>query len=1118
MKKIGLEQKLLNPKVEMRLKQFCMLLVVIILMIPQKGFSQKKITMTINNSTLKTALANLKNQSGVNFVYNTKEVNDGITVSARLVEKTLDEAIVEVLKSTPYTSERVKDYILITLKKQNPKQIVLKSVNGIVTDEENQPMIGVDVLLEGTTKGLSTDNDGKFEFKNSVPEGGVLVFYFLGYESQRVIVGKSSVVNVKMKKKEMAIEEVVFTGMFTRRAESFTGSATTFKGDELRAITNQNLLIGLKNLDPSFKLLESVAFGSDPNKLPEIQLRGQTSIPNLRGDFEGNPNQPLFILDGFETTMEKVYDLDINLIQSVTLLKDAAAKAIYGSKAANGVVVIETITPVQGRLRVSYNGNFNITAPDLTSYNLCNATQKLQAEVLADKYYSSDPATQASLTQSYNEIYKEVARGVDSYWLSQPLRAGLGQKHSVYLDGGDAAMRYSANLSYNNITGVMKGSDRRTISGVVSLHYRWKNLSFRNSLSVDNNNSANSLYGSFSEYAQMNPYLRIYDENGLLIKDYGNRIYNPLYDATVGGKDRSGYNMITENFYGEWSALKNLKLTARVGINMQNSESEVFKPASHSDYFDIPVWSESYTTRGQYTKGASKSLNTAFDAGMNYSLIKANHILFFNATYSISQNSNENYSTTVVGFPSDKLDYIGAGNNYIDGKPTGGESTTRALSLTTALNYSYDNRYLLDFSWRLNGSSQFGAKSRYGKFWSVGLGWNLHNEAFLRNSHYVQSLKLRSSMGYTGSQNFSAYQAISTYNYITNQIYNGDLGLVISALSNESLMWQRQFDRNIGIDMQLFKMATVRFDLYSNITKDLLTDITVSPSVGFSTYKENMGETLNSGFQIGTSFRLYSDPKRQRFINLNFNVLHNTNKIRKISDALRAYNELVDSQKEDYASTNEQLLNFQRDPSLRFEEGRSLSSIWAVPSLGIDPATGKEVFVKKDGTTTFQWAAADQVVCGDSNPKYSGNVGASIGWGGITLNFAFTFKQGGQTYNSTLVDKIENIDIKNKNIDLRALTERWNTPGVEAKYKSIKDMTTTKTTSRFVENLNEFVFSSVNIDYDLGRLNFMKKTSIERLKISFNMNDIGRISTVREERGTSYPFARVFSFGIQASF
>ncbi|MCK9304698.1 MAG: SusC/RagA family TonB-linked outer membrane protein [Bacteroidales bacterium] len=1118
MKKIESEQKILNLKAGFRLKQLSVLLIALLMMVPKDGFSQKKVNLNITNATLKTALANLKSQSGMNFVYNTKEVDDGIKVSAKISDKTLDEALNIILKSTPYAFERVKDYILITLKSQEPKKITLRSVSGFVTDENDDPMVGVGVILDGTTMGQATDDEGKFEFLNNIPDGAVLLFSFIGYETQRIPVGTSSLMRVKMKRAEMEIDELVFTGMFTRRAESFTGSATTFKGEELLKVANQNLITGIKNLDPSFIVAESMEFGSDPNKLPEIQMRGQTSIPNLRGDYEGNPNLPLFILDGFETTIEKVYDLNINLIQSVTLLKDAAAKAIYGSKAANGVVVIETTPPVQGRLRVSYNGNLNVNAPDLTSYNLCNAAQKLQAEVLADKYYSTNPATQASLIDQYNELYKEVLRGVDTYWLSQPLRTGIGQKHSAYIDGGDAAMRYSASIGYNRIQGVMKGSDRQTISGNVSLFYRWKSLTFRNTLSIDNNNSNNSLYGSFSEYANMNPYWRIYDENGLLIKNYGNNIYNPLYDATVGGKDRSGYNMITENFYGEWSPVQNLKFTTRFGISIQNSESELFKPSSHSDYLNIPVWDDRYVTRGQYTKTSGQSMNTALDAGVNYTLNKGKHVLFANATFSISQNNAESYATTVLGFPSDKLDYIGAGNNYADGKPTGMESTTRALSVTTAFNYSYDNRYLADFSWRLNGSSQFGSKNRFGKFWSAGIGWNLHNESFMKDSEYLQMFKLRASIGYTGSQNFNAYQAISSYNYITNQIYNGDMGLVISSLANEGLKWQRQLDRNIGADIQLFKIATLRLDFYSNITRDLLADITVAPSVGFPTYKENLGETLNRGYQIGSSFRVYSDNTHQRYVNINFNLAHNSNKVRKISDALKAYNESVDAMKEDYAVTDLELLNFQRDPSTRFEEGQSLSAIWAVPSLGINPVNGREVFVKKDGTTTYEWAAADQVVCGDSNPKLNGNIGANIGWGGFNLNFAFTFKYGGQTYNSTLVDKIENVDINNNNVDLRALTERWNTPGIEAKYKSIKDYTTTKTTSRFVEDMNEFLFSSISIDYDLCHLKLLKKSVFERLKINFNMNDVGRISTVGVERGTSYPFARTFSFGLQANF
>jgi TonB-dependent SusC/RagA subfamily outer membrane receptor len=215
----------------------------------------------------------------------------------------------------------------------------------------------------------------------------------------------------------------------------------------------------------------------------------------------------LFILNGFETSLEKIVDMDMNLIQSITILKDAAAKAIYGSKAANGVVVVETVQPKQGRLRVSYNGSLELTVPDLNSYHLTDAAGKLQAELLAGKYTNTSNAhSQAELTAQYNEIYKEIARGVDSYWMSQPLRTGVGQRHSLMFDGGDNAMLYSASLSYTNNVGVMKGSNRRTISGNLTLSYRVKNFIFRNLLTVDDNKGKESAYGSFSQYSRMNPY------------------------------------------------------------------------------------------------------------------------------------------------------------------------------------------------------------------------------------------------------------------------------------------------------------------------------------------------------------------------------------------------------------------------------------------------------------------------------------------------------------------------------------------------------------------------------------------------------------------------------------
>ena len=515
------------------------------LWLPGMLSAQPSVSLRLENVTLKQALQTLKEKSGVNFVYNTKDVDDGMQVSVTVENQSVEESLNRLLIPTPYVYERVKDYFLI---KRGNKAVApdLKTVRGVVKDENGQPLPGVNVRIEGTYVGSSTDEQGEFAV-SGLKEGTVLVFSFIGYKEVTICVRKQEVVEIALEPMNTEMEEVVVTGMFNRRAESFTGSATTVKGEELRRVGNQNLLASLKNIDPSFVITDNLEFGSDPNKLPEIHLRGRTSIPSLRGDYEGNPNQPLFILDGFETTMEKVYDLNMNLVASVTLLKDAAAKAIYGAKAANGVVVIETVRPQEGRLRVSYTGSVDVTVPDLTSYNLCDASEKLQAEVLAGKYTSDNPAEQSRLDAVYNELYNEIVRGVNTYWLSQPLRTGIGQKHSLYIDGGDDAMRYSANFSYNRINGVMKGSDRSTLSGMVTLSYRYKTLLFRNNLSVDNNKAYNSPYGLFSTFSEMNPYLRIYDEKGALIKDYGNNLYNPLYNATIGTKDYSSYTGVTEN-------------------------------------------------------------------------------------------------------------------------------------------------------------------------------------------------------------------------------------------------------------------------------------------------------------------------------------------------------------------------------------------------------------------------------------------------------------------------------------------------------------------------------------------------------------------------------------------
>ena len=843
-------------------------------------------------------------------------------------------------------------------------------------------------------------------------------------------------------------------------------------------------------------------------------MRGQTSISvDIEGEYRGNLNQPLFILDGFETSLTTVFDLDMNKIASITLLKDASAKAIYGSKAANGVVVIETILPGRGKLQLSYTGSVNIEAPDLTSYNLTNSAEKLQVEWLAGKYEKSGGQDQALALQEYYALQKEVARGVDTYWLSRPLRVGVGQRHALNFTGGNEDTRYTITASLVDTRGTMIGSGRQTLSGSVTLAYARGALNVREQLTVNVNKGTNSLHGSFSAYANMNPYWRVHDENGRLIKQYGTNRYNPLYNASLGGKDETSYTSITENLYVEWTILESLRLTGKLGVNKSLDDAESFLPADNTAFADVHPLSEAYGDRGEYNASNAKSLGTDVELGLAYSTRLNKHTLYSNAVWKINTASSRSVSTAVVGFPSEDMRYISLGNRYKYEKPGGEEGISRSIDLVASANYAYDDRYFTDLSYTGSASSRFGADSRWGHFWSVGLGWNLHKEAFVKQAlPFVNNFRLRGSMGYTGSQEFDPYQAIASYEYITGKTYDSAPGNKLLGVPNDRLQWQQQLGRNLGIDLTIFNRFSLRLETYFNTTRDLLTDVTLAPSIGFPTYKENLGEKENKGYELSVQWKAYANSSRRVFVTLFANLAHNSDKLVKISDALQEINKVQDAK---FNTSN----NPQVKPLVRFEEGKSTTAIWGVPSLGIDPVTGKEIFIKKDKSLTDTWATEDQQVVGNSQAKITGNAGAYLAYRGLSLNLSFNYRAGGQTYNSTLVDKVENVDVNNNNVDKRVLHDRWNpvTRG-PAKFKSITDYTLTRATSRFVEDLDEFVFSSVSLSYELGELAFLRRANLDRARLSFNMNDIGRISTVKQERGTAYPFARAFSFSLSTTF
>lgn len=737
---------------------------------------QPLISLSMKKATVKDVIWAIEKQSKLVFVYNTKDLDQEGTIDFDVKNKTVSEALDVCLKNTGLEYVIQQNTVVIRRKggkTSNVQKLVLK---GIVVDKDSVPLPGVTIVLKGTVLGVVSDHEGKFVLEIPQMDHPVLVFSFVGMQTQEYqYVGKSDI-RIVMIEDVKSMEEVVVTGIFTRRAESFTGAAKTFRKDELKRVGNTNVFQSLKNLDPSLKILDNRNMGSDPNTLPDMRLRGTSSFPagdneiNLKGNYQSQPNQPLFILDGFETTVETVFDLDMNRVESITILKDAASKAIYGSKAANGVVVIETVGLGVEGVRVTYTGNLDLEMPDLTSYNLCNAAEKLEAEFLEGSVYQN---TYDGMSKYYERL-KNVKDGLDEYWLSKPLQVGVGQKHALTFEMGNKEMKTLFTVSYNNVVGVMKESYRNTFSGTAQISYRKSNFLFRDIATITRNKTQDSPYGTFSEYAKANPYSPAYDENGKPMEYYDRGTYtakSPLYNAYTNIKDQTSYLNFTNNFYIEWTIIEGLKATGRVSFTTKRSDADEYYPYNHTSQSNYGR--DVYYKRGAYTLNTGKSNTVSGDIYLNFSRTWGKHTLFSNVGWNISENEYMEIINEAQGYKSDSMDEYIFGMMYKeDGKPSGNSSKNRNVGFLGVLAYTYADRFLLDATLRGSAASVFGTDNPWATFWSVGLGWNLHNEKFFKDLGFVEQFKIRGSIGYTGNQNFQSNKAAATYKYYMKENYN----------------------------------------------------------------------------------------------------------------------------------------------------------------------------------------------------------------------------------------------------------------------------------------------------------------------------------------------------------
>jgi len=1093
--------------------------------------SDVRLSMTFSNENLPSVFMRLEKSSDYKFLFTYDDVQK-YTVNGEVKNAKFMDIVDYVLRDKPFSYSVDGKFINVVLK-DDKQSNGMHTAGGYVFYENGDPVVGAQVKVIGSNIMTVTDLEGAFSFDYYLPASGdmkVQVTY-VGLATTEVPLQRE--MKIVMKEDSHQLGDVVVTGIFRKARESYTGSVSTISSEQLEQFRGQNLLQTLKNADASINFSIDNINGSNPNNLPNINIRGNSSLPLSVEEFnegsKSNPNTPLVIMDGFEISLTKLMDYNDEEIESINILKDAAATAIYGSKGANGVIVVVSKQPEPGKMKVNVEAGIIMEMPDLSSYHLLNAAEKLELERKAGLYgktYTMSTQSEYLLKQAYQQRYKDVLSGIDTDWLAKPLRNGVGQRYNLRLEGGNQEFRWSVDGQYKDTEGAMKGSSRKIFNGAITLLYKYKTLTFRNYSSIGISKAKESPYGSFSDYVDQEPYDSPYDSEGNLRKFF-DPFYawmsageNPLYNASLGSFDKTGYQELTNNFSIDWNILPSLILRGQLGVSKNDTETDYFK-SPEDTYFTNSSTGTEYSTgsgflrRGLYRYGNAKTTSYNADITLAYNnIFNEVHSLYVGLNWSAKQTVYDGFNIAVEGISNEDLSNIANARQYAENEmPYGSNYKTREFGLTANVNYTYASRYYVDLSYRLDGNSTYGSEKKISPFWSAGIGWNVHNEKFLKGNRVINMLRLKASYGETGAASgASETDAYTYYNYVTDNRYMSWTGAVLGGFGNSNLTWQTTKEMNIGTEFGLLdNRIKGSFDIYTKKTNNLLSLMNLPLSMGFSSYRANIGEVENKGWEAALQGYIIRN-SRQRFNWLvGAQLVYNKNEITHLSQAIKDQTEayMLNDASDDDASGIQNL----------FYEGYPQNAIYAVKSLGIDPSTGKEIYLDRNGNITDEWKASNKVYCGTTDPKYRGNINTMVQWKDFTFNASFGYYWGGQMYNSTLRDRVEvtKSDIQSKNVDERVLTSRWYKAGDVVFFKRLSN-TSTKATSRYVMDNNVLELQSISLQYKLHNDYLYNHFKLQSVIFGVNINDLIHWGSIRMERGTSYPYSRNIQANVKLLF
>lgn len=1088
------------------------------------GGLAQKVTLSVKNAKLEKVFKEIKKQTGYVFFYDTRVLQDAKRVSVSVKNESVDDVLKESLRGQPLDFSIARKTITIFQKAGyalNGMQVSFTTpivaflppdpvsiINGTVRDAQGNPLGGVSVIVKGTIRGTSTSTNGSFSIEANA--GDVLELTIVGYKKKSITVEQNNNINVVMEIEASIANEVVVVGYGTQKKINLTGAVGTVKSEDLVRRPVSNIQQALQGQLPGLTILD---LGGAPGKSnATIRVRGITTL----GD-----NNPLIIVDGIE---QRFSEINPNDIESVSVLKDASSAAIYGSRAANGVLLITTKKGKSGKLAVSYHGYYalqkSINEPEhmgLESYmRMMNVNH-----------------VNAGLAPKYTEEYiQEYVNATDRYkyplpntWFKTLFSVAPQQDHSLAISGGNENIRTRLSIRYQDqdaivpnsgskISGIRLNTDFKISSKInisTDINYRYKNYT---SL-VNDDNRYENIYNRMFHSSQWATPKFPDGEYGLSAQGH-----NPLMYAEIAGVSKTAEDYLVGNVKGDWQIVKGLKFSIQFGGQLYNAAIKAFSNKYEvRDYYNQSIIKKSVPLNS-LTETRNSSREYTLNNLLTYSRTFENHSLNVLAGYSMIGNTSNTLNAFRQDFYNNDIQSIsqGAPNNT---RNNGGSDSQWGLrSYFGRLNYSFREKYLFEANSRYDGSSRFMDKNRYGFFPSFSTGWRISKEKFwdkLRNT--VNEMKLRGSWGKTGNQAVSLYSYFPTLNLV-NYTFNGVAapGYAQLNLTVPDITWETTTQSNIGLDAQWFdNKISLTIDYYKKRTEGILLTLPVPATLGLNASPQNAGIVDNKGweFSVGTTNNM-----GQFSLQANLNVSINDNKVISL------------------AGTGPYITGTDVDPVFIIAEGlpvnahwgyktgglfQSLDEISKYPTLiaGTKPGDVKYLDLNGDGIINGN----DRTYLGNSFPKYTYGASFNLAYKGFSLNMMF---QGAAQVKTRLAGALAEMGNNEAFTHAIFTNNYWTPEHTNARFPRpiYSDLRNQAPSDRMLINGDYLRLKNIQILYQFP-FSLAKKLSIERISIYLSGTNLLTFSKLNEwnldpetpsGRATYYPQTALYTFGLNLDF